>query len=417
MSLNVRRFRWPAGLGFLLVFSLLAACGPAESQSASDTVFPITKTSNGFTVSLQSVTPTQNQTLVALRIEDARPEEEPDLRSFEGLLPVRDLELRGLDFAEGNYAGSTTAISGESDDATAPTIVAYRHEFPLAPVDEDTRDVRIIVKTLRFEAPDPSDPPIVIEGDWTFEFDIAALPTADFTRMQVGKTENVDGVSFTIDAIDLGTTETVVHYLLTSNTEGHLERTNLVAQLEDGTFKVPARVEQRGDRYTAYFEPLAAESSVKFVMPAVVVEVREPVSITFPVQTPLSGEQQIGHVDNIADESVEVVSVTNEFPKEAREDPAFLVRVENAEPGQGGRILPGMPLGEQAVRATDDLGNEYAGVRAATNLEKSDLVTMWAGGSSFTFEGTLPAGVTELTITLDSYGKLIGPFELDVVLQ
>lgn len=398
--------RWAAIAGFLMLFPFLAACQSAGSESVSTAQFPMRETAEGFTVSLESVTQMADQTMISLKVEDADADQGPPMRAYEGLLSVRDLDIQGLSISDDNYAGSTTAIKDDANDE----IVAYRHEIPLGPIDEEVAQVTITVNSLRFEAPNPADPPIIVEGDWEFTFNTSDLPTVKLTRVHVGETKQIEDVAFTVESIDIGPTETLVSYVLGANRPGHVEKTNLVAQLADGSFETPIRVENEGDRHIAHFEPFPAGTSVVLIMPSVVVEIQESVSINFPVEGPLDGERTIDHSVSIGGEAARVVSVTNELPEHATDGPAFLVRIENDMPGQDGRVLPGMPLVDQSVRATDNLGNEYVGRRASTNLESADAVTSWAGGSSFTFDGELPAGVTELTISFNNYGKVIGPF-------
>lgn len=370
-------------------------------------------------LSLESVEATSEQTLITLTVEDADPHNGPPLSRYEGhILPPRDLELDGLSLAEGNYAGSTTAIDNEAGDA----IVAYRHEIPLAPVAPEAEEVGVTVKTLYFEAEDVTDPPVVIEGNWEFAFDISDLPVSDFSTLDVSETQRIGDVTFSLDSIELGAEETLVHFAFASDAPGFLERTTFVAQMPDGRFVVPVRVENKSNRHIAHFEPPLPEGeTITFVMPQVLLETKEQISFTFPVSGPLDGEQVVDHAATIAGEAMRVVSVTNELsdeavPQPASEGPEFLVRIENVVPGEAGRVLPGMPLVEQGVRATDNLGNEYTGSRSSTNLEKSDLATSWAGGSSFDFEGTLPTDATELTVSPDSYAQLVGPFSISVEL-
>ncbi len=255
-----------------------------------------------------------------------------------------------------------------------------------------------------------------VKGHWDFRFTPGSIQPLPSTSLPVGQNAKADGATFLLDTIEESVKQTVVAFHVMADSGGRLGATSIVAILPDGSIVSPQRVEDGAEQAkVATFDALPAGEKVTFALQPTLVEVKQPVDLTIPVdgQTvaagqagqpiPLSLTQQVGG------ENLGFTSITPGTD-------SFQIRIENKQPDHSGRVLLFMP-GPTDVTLTDNLGNTYPIMGGTSNFGKSDLLTMWADASTFTFNGTPASGVTELTLHIDSYARqLRGPWKISVQL-
>lgn len=194
-------------MGFIiLIAGLLAACGdkagtpatgapPAETPAvatetptldgavttptenpaaASDLLLSVTDA--GYIVSITEVHVTHGRATVAFQFEETGTDEDlPPIHRFQPPL-MMDIYLNGLSWT-GEFMGTGHPIYDPDQPRISPTpgvpppIVAFVLEYDFHLADLDGSDpVEIAFTTLRFDPPEGTPPPNLVEGDWTFRF-------------------------------------------------------------------------------------------------------------------------------------------------------------------------------------------------------------------------------------------------------
>lgn len=407
-----RRLLQPISLLTILIalLALTTACsrGAASGQAPTEQALPLSASSSGFTVSLTNVEATSERTVLTFRITDTDSAAEPAIDAYAGLTPP-DLTLEGLAWG-GPYSGSYRPIYDATSTSQPPPVVAAEEIVELGPVARPEQPVSVSFARLRFMPAVGDRPAILVEGTWTFRFTPATLGALRSTKLAVRKAIEAQGVTFAVDEVVLDRLRATVRYRIEASWPGGVEQTGIVARLSDGTLLVPDRTNPVENGYLAVFPPFPAGQDVALALAPILVEEPGSLAITFPVNGRViaggvpGAQFPVNTALDVAGEQLTVAAID-------LEEGGFSIRVRNIQPGQAGTVLLRFP-GKNSVTLTDDRGNFYQLNGAATNFGKSDPLTTWADGSSFSFTGAIAADVTLLTLRVDGYGRqLRGPWE------
>lgn len=389
----------------LLLAAVSTACGSTAYGGAPvKTNLPLTVERNGFTVSLVSVVTTTTASLVTVHISKVPGAAGPQLDAYAGM-SREDVTLEGLDW-KGPYNGEYKPLFDGSE------LVSVEEALELAPIRATGPDVQLTYRGLRFFSPVDGAPQVVVGGPWSFMFSPSVAQSVTSTQVAVNNAVAADDVVFSIDTVTFEPTQTLVRYRVASSQPGDLEINSVVARLADGTFVIPDRVERVDQGWQAYFAPLPSGAAVTLMLQPLLREVQQPLQLRFALDGRAIAAARAGDRVSVRAAIVvggETLSVDNLI----KGDGQFTLEVSNATPDRGGRVLPRFPTHAKPVTLTDDRGTTYTMVAAQSNFNKSDPVTMWAGGSSFVFAGELPAQVKELRLQVDDYGlQLRGPWAI-----
>lgn len=401
------RSRSGAPIALLIVLLILVGCGRRVAGEAPTTPgLPITAIDAGIAVTLVGVDQLSDHLSLTFRVESREADGGPPILGFRGISPM-DVNLAGASWT----ADHVDTLHPVVDSTTTPAaVIAYEDSLPLASLQGPSQSIMVTITTLRFNSSSADQPVQQVHGTWQFTFTPADLTQAPLRRLEPGLRANADGLTFILDSVESTGTQTVVTYHVDSVRPGRLEMPDLIAQTSDGSFTRPLRISQAGRQHVAIFGSLPSGATVTFALSPTLAEVSQPAELTFPVDghalaASASGQLiPIGTTGRVGGDQLAVVDV-------ARETNTFDIRVGNREPNHGGRVLLYMP--GTAVTLSDNLGNSYHLSKASTNFSKSDPLTMWADGSSFTFAGQLSPNASQLTLHVQSYGyQLRGPWLL-----
>lgn len=413
-----RRFQLPAAriislTVFAATFMLVGACSrdTATGQSPADQALPVSVKASGFTVSLTAVEATSERTVLTFRITDADLSATPAIDAYAGLTPL-DLKLQGLAW-DGPYIGSYHPVYDTLSTAQPPPIVAAEEVLQFGPVAKSSQPVSISFTRLRFMSPATDQPVALVDGDWTFQFAPDKVGELISTRLAVGASSAAQGITFLVDEVVLDRRQATVRYRIEASRPRDFEDTGIAARLSDGTLVVPDRANPVENGYLAVFPPLPVGQSITIALAPILIEESVPLALAFPVDgrevaDGMPGDQiPVSASFGVAGERITVEGIS-------LEEGGFSIRAVNRQPNQLGTILLRFP-GKGSVNLTDNLGNSYTLNGASTNFGKSDPLTTWADGSSFSFAGTIPTEATLLTLRVDGYARqLRGPWTVTV---
>lgn len=395
----------------LMAAFLATSCGEQhiQEQASAESALPMSVTSAGFTVSLEDIVFHDDGTTLALRIADAEPEVGPAIWQFDGIFTPLDVNLKGISLATSNNLGSINPVRDPDSTTTPPTIVAFEMDMRLGAPKDEVQEVTVTINRLHFTPDQPGELQPTVEGNWSFTFDPEAV-TQTSKRVVVNRNSEADGITLVIDEVRIFAEETEVTYRIKASGTGRVEGTELVARLPNRELVVANRIETRDDTFIAHFEQLPDVKTVDLILPAVLAEVAEPLTITLPVtnRQPLDERRTLIQVDKtleLAGDSLTIADI------EVTED-EFSIRAANQSINKHGRVLLRMPHAD--FHLTDDLGTEYQPTGATTNFSKADPITMWANSSTFSFAGQIPVTATQLILKLEGYAVQLGPWEVPV---
>jgi hypothetical protein len=399
--------------------AMLAACGqnavsqaPPSPTPAATPTLPIAVTDAGFTVSLVKVEPKTNSIAVTFRVEAVPGNQTANMDLYGGLEPF-NYALTGASWVN-DQSGALKMIGDRS--VAPPRLVAIEDTFDLSLTQDASQPVEITINALPFRGSNPSVRDGDVKGHWDFRFTPGSIQPLPSTHLSVEQNTKADGAMFLLDSIDQSAKQTVVTFHVMADSGGRLGAISIVAILPDGSIVSPQRVEDgQEEAKIATFDALPAGEKLTFALQPTLVEVKQPVDLTIPVdgQTVAAGQAgqpiPLSLTQVVGGENLGITSVTPG-------PDSFQIRIENKQPDHSGRVLLFMP-GPTDVTLKDNLGNTYPIMGGTSNFGKSDLLTMWADASTLTFKGTLAPGVTELTLHTDSYARqLRGPWKISVQL-
>lgn len=396
-----------------VVSVITTACGSetggnASAGAPSETELPIMSTSSGYAITLETVELTEQDSTFAFSITRVA-KDAPALERYLPFTPA-DVEFEGLSIKSSNF-GSYKPVLAE-DGLSVDTVWAT---FEFDPITDPNTNVNITFRSLSFTAPSTGGVEQKVEGEWSFEIDPSSIVDAEFRSIDLDASVTRQGITFAVERVAFYPSHTFVAFDVNGPRDAQLEMNGIVAQADDGEPVMATSMELQTDgTYEAEFPPLPHDVPITLSLAPVLQEVRQQGRITIPIADQAEklrstvGAIPVRHRFGFAGEQLIIDYIT-------AESNVFTIRVDNDMPDHVGTVLLRFPNGGSGVQLVDNLGNDYELVGASSNFRKDSLLSMWADGSSFTFEGSLADGVSELTLSVDSHGKqLRGPWQVTI---
>jgi hypothetical protein len=366
---------------------------------------------SGYTISLTAVDTTSTATVLTFNINQDPHTTGPGLDHYGGSVPT-DFSLTRLAW-NGEHLGEVRTNFDRNRLTGDPVLLSVDEELEFAPISDLRPQVTITWNRLRFDPLTPDDQTQLVAGTWSFTFaPLISGQSAASTQLATPGLAQAQDITFAVDAVTLDLTQTVVDYRVESSRPGAMEVTGIVARLKDGTLLLPDRTDKTERGWRAFFPPFPPAQRVALILQPLLQQVVQPLDVRVGVDGRALATAKVGQRVSM---HAAVVAVgeqlsLDEFSKDAGK---FTLRFTNKQAQHAGTVLLRFPDGSEEVTLTDDQGNTYTMTAASTNFGKSDPLTMWADGSSFTFAGALSANAKLLTLHLRSYGRQVaGPWEV-----
>lgn len=401
---------WLTLMATMTLSLLVASCSGSQApgQAAVTQSLPITSTSSAFSISLTDIASTTNQISVTFRLEDQDPATPPRIEDYVPLAPT-DIEVEGLSRADLN-PGRVRALLDNTKATVPSAVVAMEQIFDFTLTQTHDMPVSIVITRLTFSSLSPGTPSVQVAGKWAFSFIPAEFSVIPSSRLPIDKSIQSKGITFKVNEVVFNALWARVVYSVTSSSPVELETTGLIAILPDGNFMHPSAIQHNDDQHEAVFDAFP-DGAVTLALMPLMVEIPKPASMHISLDSSIQEGDEVG--SSIATQSVATIGGEQLSVEQVTiEKDMFSIRVNNAMPHHSGHVLLRYPNTSSAV-LTDNFGKAYPMVHATTNFGKSGPLDMWADGSTFSFAGSLPMEVTDLTLRVENYGLLVdGPWEI-----
>jgi hypothetical protein len=97
------------------------------------------------------------------------------------------------------------------------------------------------------------------------------------TRLAIADTREAGGVTFELREVVLSALQTSILFNIRAASSSAYEMTGIVAQLPDGAFRQPVRIEQGSSDLVAIFEPFPRGEKITISLSPILTQVAEPV--------------------------------------------------------------------------------------------------------------------------------------------